>query len=51
VIEKNHFPEGQNRATKGPMSDTYRTKAKLLMLLMAVILVMATIAPMAVLAG
>jgi hypothetical protein len=56
ILEKNHFPVGQNRVTTRAMqtaleAETSRRRARLLLLLMAIALAAATIAPMAVLAG
>jgi|JI10StandDraft_1071094.scaffolds.fasta_scaffold289501_2 hypothetical protein len=56
VIEKNHFPEVQNRATSSSMQpvtakELSRRRARLFLLLMAAVIAAATLAPMAVLAG
>ena len=56
VLEKNHFPEGQNRVTNPSMqsaldAEQTRRRARLLLLLMALAIAAATIAPVAVLAG
>jgi hypothetical protein len=51
VIEKNHFLEGQNRFTVIPMIEYHLSKPQLWLLLMVAVLVIATIAPVAVLAA
>jgi hypothetical protein len=51
VFEKNHFPGGQNRSTVLPMIEHSLSKPQLWLLLMVAILVVATIAPMAILAA
>jgi hypothetical protein len=56
VIEKNHFPMGQNRATPLPMShapdiEQTRRKGRMVLLLLAAAIAAATVAPMVVLAG
>ena len=51
VLEKNHFLEGQNRSTVPTMTDTRTPNPQVWLLLMAACLVLATLAPVAVLAG
>jgi hypothetical protein len=56
VFEKNHFLETQNRATSSPMKHIHndspaRRRARLFLVLMAAALAVATLAPVAVLAG
>ncbi len=51
VLEKNHFPLPQNRATSLIMSDRDRKRGRLLMLFLAAGLVLAILAPVAVLAA
>jgi hypothetical protein len=51
VLEKNHFLGPQNRSTMVPMIAYRLTKPQCWLLLMVAILVLATIAPVAVLAG
>ena len=51
MFEKNHFLEAQNRSTVMPMVECRLSKPQLWLLLMAAVLVLATIAPMAVLAA
>jgi hypothetical protein len=51
VIEKNHFPERWNRSMSFAMSDADRRRSKVLLIALAAILALATLAPMAVLAG
>jgi hypothetical protein len=49
VLEKNHFLEGQNRSTVQPMIDFQTKNPQVWLLLMAACLVLATLAPVAVL--
>ena len=51
MLEKNHFLGPQNRSTVRPMINYRLTTPQCWLLLMVVILVLATIAPVAVLAG
>jgi hypothetical protein len=51
VLEKNHFLEGQNRSTVTSMIETRHPNPQVWLLLMAACLVLATIAPVAVLVG
>lgn len=51
VLEKNHFLERQNRSTMPPMDETRHPNPQVWLLLMAACLVLATIAPVAVLVG
>jgi hypothetical protein len=51
VLEKNHFPPPQNRATSLRMSENDRKRSRLLMLFLAAGLVLAILAPVAVLAA
>jgi hypothetical protein len=51
VLEKNHFLEGQNRSTMQAMVETRHPNPQVWLLLMAACLVLATLAPVAVLVG
>ncbi len=51
VLEKNHFLHPQNRATSLIMSDKDRQRGRILMLCLAVGLMLAILAPVAVLAA
>ena len=51
VLEKNHFLEGQNRPTVTSMMETRYPNPQVWLLLMAACLVLATLAPVAVLVG
>ena len=51
VLEKNHFLEGQNHSTVPPMMDFHTKNPQVWLLLMAACLVLATLAPVAVLVG
>jgi hypothetical protein len=52
VIEKNRFPDFQNRSNKPRMeNDAMKSRNRLLLILMALTLAAAILAPMAVLAG
>ena len=51
VLEKNHFPGGQNRSTVPAMREVPTLKPQIWLLLMAIVLVLAVIAPVAVLAA
>jgi hypothetical protein len=51
VLEKNHFLDGQNRSTMAPMIDLHTKNPQVWLLLMAACLVLATLAPVAVLVG
>ena len=51
VFEKNHFPAHQNRPTMAPMIEIRYPNPPSLLLLMAVFLILATLAPVAVLVG
>ena len=51
VLEKNHFLEGQNRSTVTPMTGIHTKNPQVWLLLMVACLVLATIAPVAVLVG
>ena len=51
VLEKNHFLESQNRSTVPAMTETRTPNPQVWLLLMAACLVLATLAPVAVLAG
>ena len=51
VFEKNHFIEGQNRSTVASMTDPRMKNPQVWLLLMAACLVLATLAPVAILAG
>jgi hypothetical protein len=51
VHEKNHFLEGQNRSTMRAMIDFHIKNPQVWLLLMAACLVLATLAPVAVLVG
>jgi hypothetical protein len=51
VIEKNHFLEGQNHSTVIPMIACNLSKPQFWLLLMVAMLLIATIAPVAVLAA
>lgn len=51
VFEKNHFLATQNRATSSSMSERDRKRGRMLMLFLAAGLVLATLAPVVVLAA
>ena len=51
VLEKNHFLRGQNRCTVRGMTETHTKNLQVWLLLMAACLVLATLAPVAVIAG
>ncbi len=51
VFEKNHFPGVQNRSTVPAMIECRITKPQAWLLLMAAVLALATLAPVAVLAA
>ena len=51
VLEKNHFLEGQNRSTVQTMIETRHPSPQVWLLLMVACLVLATLAPVAVLVG
>ncbi len=51
VLEKNHFPGGQNRSTVPAMREVPTLKPQIWLLLMAIVLMLAVIAPVAVLAA
>ena len=51
VLEKNHFLATQNRSTVQPMTDPQTRNPQAWLLLMAACLVLATLAPVAMLAG
>ena len=51
VLEKNHFLEWQNRSTVQAMVETRHPNPQVWLLLMAACLVLATLAPVAVLVG
>jgi hypothetical protein len=51
VLEKNHFLAGQNRPTMAPMIEIHYPNPPCLLLLMAAFLILATLAPVAVLVG
>ena len=51
ALEKNHFLEGQNRSTVHVMIETRHPNPQVWLLLMAACLVLATLAPVAVLVG
>lgn len=51
VFEKNHFLAPQNRATSIPMTENDRQRGRVLMLCLAVGLMLAILAPVAVLAA
>lgn len=51
VLEKNHFLAGQNRSTVAAMAHPNTPQPQVWLLLMAACLVLATLAPVAVLAG
>ena len=51
ALEKNHFLAGQNRSTMTPMTETRPPNPQVWLLLMAACLVLATLAPVAILAG
>ena len=51
VLEKNHFLVRQNRSTVAPMTETHTKTPQVWLLLMAACLVLATLAPVAVIAG
>ena len=51
VFEKNHFLAPQNRSTVHPMTDPQTKNPQAWLLLMAACLVLATLAPVAMLAG
>jgi hypothetical protein len=51
VLEKNHFLVGQNRSTVTPMTEIHTKTPQVWLLLLAACLVLATLAPVAVLAG
>jgi hypothetical protein len=51
VLEKNHFPHPQNRATSLKMSEKERKHSRMLMLFLAAGLALAILAPVAVLAA
>jgi hypothetical protein len=51
VLEKNHFLPPQNRATSSIMSEKERQKGRMLMLFLAAGLMLAILAPVAVLAA
>ena len=51
MLEKNHFLAGQNRSTVQAMIETRHPNPQVWLLLMAACLVLATLAPVAVLVG
>ena len=51
VFEKNHFLSTQNRATRMLMSENDRIRGRIVMLCLAVGLMLAILAPVAVLAA
>ncbi len=51
VFEKNHFLNDQNRAKVFRMSDIERNRTRIVMLIIAAALALATLAPVVVLAG
>ena len=51
ALEKNHFLVGQNRSTVPSMIETHTKSPQVWLLLMAACLVLATLAPVAVLVG
>ena len=51
VLEKNHFLEGQNRSTVPSLIEIRYPDAPSWLLLMAAFLILATLAPVAVLVG
>jgi hypothetical protein len=51
VLEKNHFLPGQNRSTVAAMAYPNAPQPQVWLLLMAACLVLATLAPVAILAG
>jgi hypothetical protein len=51
VFEKNHFLAPQNQATSLTMSEKERNRGRVLMMFLAAGLVLAILAPVAVLAG
>ncbi len=51
VFEKNHFLSTQNRATRMLMSENDRKRGRIVMLCLAVGLMLAILAPVAVLAA
>jgi hypothetical protein len=51
VLEKNHFPGPQNRATSLEMSEKDKRRGRALMLFLAAGLALAILAPVAVLAA
>ena len=51
VFEKNHLSVPQNRRTSSSMSETDRNRGRMVMLFLAAGLVLAILAPVAVLAG
>lgn len=51
MLEKNHFLERQNRSTVSDMIELHLSKPQCWLLLMAAALVVATIAPVALLAA
>ena len=51
MFEKNHFLAPQNRSTVHPMTDPQTKNPQAWLLLMAACLVLATLAPVAMLAG
>ena len=51
VFEKNHLSVHQNRGTSSSMSEKDRNRGQILMVLLAAALILAIMAPVAVLAG
>ena len=51
VFEKNHLSVPQNRSTRSSMSEKDRNRGQILMVLLAAALILAIMAPVAVLAG
>ena len=51
VFEKNHFPVSQNRGTSLPMSEKEKRRSRIFMAGIAVGLMLALIAPVAILAA
>ncbi len=51
TFEKNRFPEWQNRHMSQVMTETERRRSRLLLIVIAAAIAMATLAPVAVLAG
>jgi hypothetical protein len=51
VLEKNHFPLPQNRATSLMMSEIEKRRGRMVMVLLAAGLILAILAPVAVLAA